>query len=159
MKKMLGLFIAMSIPGVAAAAHDGPFANLSALVTYWNGTSTNSAQTNIYLDGTKVFNRNGFGPAYEQQYFECPQTSDIRTECQVGDIASRDEHLAHQVAKFPSNATIYLDGTLYRSGVTGLIAQLLTCTGDASYYAPGWVRYYATDNYYDGWLPSFNGSC
>lgn len=160
MKKMLGLSLAILIPGVCVAAHDGPFANLSALITYWNGTPTGGSLTQIYLDGTKVFQESGFGPAYVHQYFECPQTGDIRTDCLVGDIVSSDEDYADQVAKFPPGTTIYLDGVLKRSAPPPRIAYLLKCAGDASYYAPGWVIYYATEAYYDGFGPPYtSGSC
>lgn len=156
MKKMLGLVLAALAPAAAVAQYsDGPFADVAALNAYWTGTSTSSSLTQIYVDGTKVFQRSGFGPGFVKQYFLCYYTNDIRVNC--GSQIDGTLDLSALVASMPANAPIYLDNVLYRSGIGSGNIYIETCVGDQSYYGP--VEFYEMTGYYFGPGPHYNGSC
>jgi len=133
----LALSLAL-LPGVVSAYSDGPFVDINALNTYWNGTSTGGALTQIYVDGTKVFERSGFGPAFVKQYFGCATGGDIRTVC--GAVQDGAVDINDVLATFSPGYKVYLDGALYRAGSPSAVAGITTCFGDASYY--GNVQYY-----------------
>jgi hypothetical protein len=121
---------------IQTSAADGPFASVAALQAYW-AAQQNSACINIFENGHKVYSRGGFGPCFEQQYFQCPGSIGIETHC--ADMRAGDAVLTNVVATLSAQDTIYLDGTLYRSGTLGN-DTITTCKGEAGFFGP--IRYY-----------------
>ena len=138
--------------GQAAVSIDGPFVNTQALIDYWNST-TGSVETQIYVNGRKVYERAGFGPAFVNQYFTCSGGS-IYTVCPAGFFAGYT-NFNTLVSKCPTTAAIYKDGVLFRSG-NGDTVDISTCSGDQSFY--GLVRYYRVTAEINGFVPYF-GAC
>lgn len=138
MKQFLAAFVlSMVVATPALAQEDGPFANTDALVTYWSTRSTGGATTQIYVNGSKVYQRSGFGGAFVKQYFNCHDGSGIKAVC--NNTLDGYENVSDAVGTVPSGLTVYLDGVLYRSGSNN-VAHIKTCYGDTSYY--GSVTYY-----------------
>jgi hypothetical protein len=121
---------------IQTSAADGPFASVAALQAYW-AAQQNSACINIFENGHKVYSRGGFGPCFEQQYFQCPGSIGIKTHC--ADMRAGDAVLTNVVATLSAQDTIYLDGTLYRSGTLGN-DTITTCKGEAGFFGP--IVYY-----------------
>lgn len=121
---------------IQTSAADGPFASVAALQAYWTAQQ-NSACINIFENGHNVYHRGGFGPCFEQQYFQCPGSIGIETHC--ANMRAGDAVLANVVATLSGQDTIYLDGTLYRSGTLGT-DKITTCPGDAGFLGP--IHYY-----------------
>ncbi|XXF80128.1 hypothetical protein P2318_10365 [Myxococcaceae bacterium GXIMD 01537] len=136
------------------AQQNGPFANTTALVTYWTGQSTGGSTAQIYVNGKKVYERLGFGPAFVKQYFNCADGSGIKAVC--NNIFDGHLDVSTAVATFPNWLTVYVDGTLYRSGDPYHSAHIKKCYGDTSYY--GAVKYYIVESMNDGWSPPYPGN-
>lgn len=52
---------------------EGPFQNTNAIINYWTNTSTGGAALYVYVDGSLVYYRMGFGPALGKNYVYCPK--------------------------------------------------------------------------------------
>jgi hypothetical protein len=163
----LGLLVgACIIPGTAAEdqedvgiaeqalGSDGPFTDTQSLINYWSNTSTGGALTQIFLNGSKVYQRSGFGPAFTKQYFDC-YSSDIYAVCPT-DFRDGFTSFDTLVSRFSTNTAIYQDGVLVRSG-TGAWANISKCTGDDSFY--GCIRYYKVVYYFSGFGPAYASTC
>lgn len=156
MKKFIGLALAALLPGLASAQYsDGPFANTSALTSYWSTTSTSGALTQIYVNGHKVYERSGFAPAFVKQYFDC-YLGDINAVC--NQIQDGYINLSGAIALFPATVRIDLDGSVYRaaSGGDTRVASISTCSNESSYYGP--VNYYKVVAWGNGFIP-YSSSC
>lgn len=156
MKKLIGLAFALLIPGLASAQYsDGPFTSTSDLQSYWSVTSTGGARTQIYVNGRKVFDRAGFGPAFVKQYFDC-FTGDINAAC--SQIYDGYINLADPIALFPATVRIDLDGSVYRaaSGGDTRVAAISTCSNESSINGP--VEYYKVVGWNNGFVP-YSSSC
>jgi hypothetical protein len=99
-----------------------------------------------------VFQRSGFGPGFVKQYFYCAPSNDIRVYCNSYSTAA--ENLADLISWHNPNWAIYLDGSVYRAG-NSAYSEILTCTGDASYY--GNVVFYLNSYFYNGLGPPHPG--
>lgn len=156
MKKLIGLALAVLLPGLASAQYsNGPFTSTSDLQSYWNVTSTGGARAQIYVNGRKVFDRAGFGPAFVKQYFDC-YTGDINAVCTQ--IYDGYVSLSGAIALFPSSVRIDLDGSVYRaaSGGDTRSAAISTCSNESS--ANGPVNYYKVVGWNNGFIP-YSSSC
>jgi hypothetical protein len=123
-----------------ALTGDGPFANKQALIDYWNTAAPGGgALTQIYLNGRKVFERSGFGPAFVKQYFAC-KTGSILTVCTGNFYDDGYTSFNTLVSRCPAEMTIDKDGVLFRAGTNGTRGNIATCSGDESFY--GTVHYY-----------------
>ena len=136
-----------------AVTSDGPFANTQALIDYWNGTSTGGALTQIYLNGRKVYERSGFGPAFVKQYFDCI-SDDILTVC-ISGFFDGYTNFNTLVSRCPADAAITKDGIPFRSGTNSTAVGIVTCSGDQSFY--GVVHYYKVISF-DGFV-HYGSSC
>lgn len=80
--------LAIALPaGLLAASQaaaqeypQGPFDSVNALVNTWNQFAPSQAAS-VYVDGSLVYRRYGFGPAAGASYFVCPQDAMIRMNC------------------------------------------------------------------------------
>ena len=135
-----------------ALSSDGPFTDTQALISYWRTASTNGAMTQIYLNGRKVYERPGFGPAFVKQYFDC-LNSDVYAVCLSG-FGDGYTDFDTLVSRCPTGAAIYKDGTLIRSGTNGTEVDISTCSGDSSFY--GTIHYYMVIHYYNPFIPYGN---
>jgi hypothetical protein len=156
MKQFLAGFalcVAISTPALAQQ-QDGPFSSTFALVSYWSQQSTGGAATQIYVNGHKVYDRYGFGPAFVKQYFNCADGSGIKATCTS--IFDGYTTVGGAMGTFSSGLTVYLDGALYRSASPFYNAHIKTCYGDASYY--GAMRYYIVESMYNGFGPAYPGN-
>jgi len=124
---------------------EGPFTNVQALVNYWGNTPMNGAMTQIYLNGKKVYERQGFGPAFVKQYFES-SGSTIYAVCPSG-IRPGYTNFDTLVSRAPAGAWIYRDSVLVRQGTNAASVDISTCLGDQSYYGP--VSYFRVIDYYN----------
>ena len=52
---------------------EGPFQSTSAIIAYWSQTSTNGATLYVFVDGSLVYYRFGFGPGLSKNYVYCPK--------------------------------------------------------------------------------------
>lgn len=147
------LCVVISTPALAQQ-QDGPFASTSDLVNYWSMQNTGGSAVQIFVNGSKVYERFGFGPGYVGQYFNCADGSGIKAKCNSifdGYVNANDA-----MGTFGSGLTVYLDGALYRSGSPYYTANITTCYGDASFY--GAVRYYIVASMFDGFGPQYPGN-
>jgi hypothetical protein len=117
--------------GLVEAATAQTFQSQSELTNYWTANS-GAIRTQIFLNGYKVLDRPGFGPAYVLQYFACSQTSDIREEC--SSIADGSTSLQHLLGLVPT-ATVLHNGVLVQTAEFPVIG-ISTCTGESSGYGP-----------------------
>jgi hypothetical protein len=154
-RMIAGLGICAALAGAATAApSDGPFTTVQDVVAYWIGQPTSGAATQIFVDGFKVYERSGFGPAFVQQYFGCGEYG-IRTHC-TNDPFAGFVTAAEPASQFGAGKTIYLDGKLYKSGSPYYQLYLKTCRGEASFY--GKVKYFVVEAINDGFGPPFPGN-
>ncbi|NTX00829.1 MULTISPECIES: hypothetical protein [Myxococcus] len=144
----------MSVASPALAQQDGPFASTAALASYWSTQSTGGSLTQIYVNGTLAYQRSGFGPAFVKEYFNCADGSGIKAFC--NNIFDGYLRTSDAMGTFSSGLTVYLDGTLIRSGDPYYSAHLKTCLGDMSYY--GRVKYYIVESVNDGFGPPYPGN-
>lgn len=52
---------------------EGPFQNTNTIIDYWSQTSTGGAALYIFVDGSLVYQRFGFGPGTGKSYVFCPK--------------------------------------------------------------------------------------
>jgi len=135
-----------------AVSADGPFASVAALQAYW-GAQPISSCLNVYVGGSKVYSRSGFGPCYEPEYFQCKGGS---LEAHCGDIATGDATKSELIGQMGNNPTVYVDGQLYEAG-TGGVGSLKTCYGDPSF--AGHIRYYVVTGFCAGNNGAVFGPC
>jgi hypothetical protein len=136
-----------------AISSDGPFTSTQDLINYWTSTSTSGALAQIYLNGRKVYERSGFGPAFVKQYFAC-SSGGILAVCTSG-FFDGYTNFNTLVSRCPADAAIYKDGVLFRSGTNQAVADVSTCSGDQSFY--GVIRYYKVIDF-DQFVP-YHSSC
>jgi len=117
-----------------AMTSEGPFFDQQALINFWTATSTGGAATQIFLNGSKVYERPGFGPAFVKQYFSCMDTIHhaIYAVCPTGQHDGFT-NFNTLVSRYPVTATIFRDGVLFRSGTDPGSVSITTCTGDLSF--------------------------
>jgi hypothetical protein len=135
-----------------AVSADGPFASVAALQGYWTA-QPGSACLNVYVNGHRVYTHSGIGPCYEPEYFQCDNAGTLQAHCNslMAGASTKNELIA-QMGNNPNNPTVYLDGTLYQTGVNG-IGYIATCYGDPSFL--GHIRYYVATSFCYG----NNGAC
>jgi hypothetical protein len=135
-----------------AISSEGPFTDTQALVNYWVGTSTGNALTQIYVNGRKVYERSGFGPAFVKQYFACSGGGTYAI-CPTGFFDGYSDFNT-LISRSPTTATIYKDSVLFRSGTNRFESEnISTCSGDQSFY--GTITYYKVISYSSGFVPYF----
>jgi hypothetical protein len=150
----VGMCAALS--GAAMAEGEGPFNTKQDVVNYWSGHSTSGAATQIFLDGFKIYERGGFGPAFVQQYFSCGEYG-IRTKC-TGDWFSGFATVSDARAGISMGLSVYVDHVLKYKLDPYYYMDLKTCYGEMSYY--GRVKYFVAETVWDGFGPPFPGqSC
>lgn len=147
--------LTLSLGGQTNVSTDGPFATTQALVDYWTSTSTAGARTEIYVNGRNVYERSGAGPAFVKQYFNC--SAQIFAVCPGQFPHDGYTNFNTLVSRYPTTAAIYKSGALFRAGTDNTEVDILTCSGDPSFY--GAVQYYKVMNYINGFIPYLNGSC
>ncbi|WNG19290.1 hypothetical protein [Cystobacter fuscus] len=149
----LVLSVAVATPALAQQ-QDGPFSSTAELASYWATQSTSGALTQIYVNGHKIYQRSGFGPAFVKQYFNCADGSGINATC--NSIFDGYTTVSGAVGTFSTGFTVYLDGAPYRNASPYYYANIKTCYGDASFY--GAVKYYIVESMYDGFSPPYPGN-
>ncbi|MBZ4395662.1 hypothetical protein OWM54_17710 [Myxococcus sp. MISCRS1] len=155
MKQFLAAFVlSLAVATPAMAQHDGPFADTDALVSYWSAQDTQSSLTQIYVNGKRVYQRSGFGPAFVKEYFDCHDGSGIKSFC--NNIFDGYLTVEGTYGTYSPGLAVYLDGVLYRSGSPFSRVDIKTCYGDASYYGP--VSYYIVESVIDGFGPPYPGN-
>jgi hypothetical protein len=97
----------------------GPFQDVPSLVQAWQQFDPAGAGY-VYVNGTLVFSRFGFGPAASGRYFICPQDSLIKLNCPAqGPFQNSQAIINYWRQADPWGATyLYLNGQLieYRMG-------------------------------------------
>jgi hypothetical protein len=137
-----------------ALSGDGPFATTKALIDYWTNTPTSGALAQIYLNGRKVYERSGFGPAFVKQYFTCGP-SNILATCTTGFFDGYGSFNT-LVSRSPAHTEIRKDFVVVRAGTDGTSEDVTTCSGDPSFY--GTVKYFKVTAYNNGFIP-YASSC
>jgi hypothetical protein len=125
------------------------FATEEALVAHWYNQPW-VVRTQIFLDGAKVIDTPGFGPAYVEQYFRCSTTNDVRKICGSHDDGSAT--LEHLVDLMPG-VGIYYENQLIQVPEHLAMARIVTCTGDQSVYGPVQFKWVSHFNLFFGPLP------
>lgn len=138
----------------AADPSQGPFASQIALVNFWTNTQTGGAATQIFLNGHKVFDRAGFGPALLVEYFAC-NAGGIWETCPT-DFVDGFAVFKTLVARVPAGHAIVKDGVLFRNGTDGQTVDVTTCSGDQSLNGP--VKYEKV-TFINGFSPPYVSSC
>lgn len=150
---VVGLAMCAALGGVALAdASDGPFLTIAALVNFWTNQPGTTA-IHIFANGSDVYDRNGFGPAFEKEYFFC-KNDGFRPQC-PNDISAGSTTSKFLIDTFGANKEIILDGTLISGSGTPGHLNLKTCHGDRG------VRYFVVTEADSGFSPPIftGGNC
>ena len=158
------LFAVVALLGMFSIAHaqsaNGPFDDASDMTDYWTGVNNDGSAMQLFVNGSKVYDVSGFGPAYIEQYFVCQSDGKLRQVCEAvatgWNFFDGYEALS-SLTPLLSGSTIYLDNSLYSSGDPASSAYITTCYGDSS--LNGTITYYLVTHYADGFGPPFFQSC